>query len=308
MPVSGASNLKPFVLTLTTLLLATAARMTLTPLVGDQYPFITYFPAVAVVGRYAGFRFSIASVVLSALSAAMLFFHPPLTEQVTSGDIAGLGLFLVLGFFIAWLTKQERDAREAATRSLEAVKQHKRASEEQAALLDLAHDAIMALRLDGTIEFWNRGAEEMYGYSADQAQGRVSHDLLKTVFPKPLQQIQQELLNRGSWEGELIHTRTDGKQIYVSSRWGLRRTEGAPTGFLEITRDITERRKLDEQLRQTAKLESLGVLAGGIAHDFNNLLVGIMGNASLTSPGPSKSGLRDSAVSQIHDTQRVKEK
>jgi signal transduction histidine kinase len=64
-------------------------------------------------------------------------------------------------------------------------------------------------------------------------------------------------------------------------RWALRLVDGKPAGFLEITHDITERRKLDEGLRQAAKLESLGVLAGGIAHDFNKLLTGIMGNASL---------------------------
>jgi signal transduction histidine kinase/CheY-like chemotaxis protein len=121
----------------------------------------------------------------------------------------------------------------------------------------------------------------MYGYTSEQACGMASHELLKTVFPKPFEEIRQELVQRGSWQGDLIHTRKDGKQIYVSARWAVRTNDGRPAGFLEITRDISERRRMDEQLRQAAKLESLGVLAGGIAHDFNNLLTGIMGNASL---------------------------
>jgi PAS domain S-box-containing protein len=153
--------------------------------------------------------------------------------------------------------------------------------EEQAALLHLAYDGILALQMDGTIEFWNRGAERMYGYTAEEAMGRKSHDLLKTRYSMPLQEIEQILLNGGTWEGQLVHTRKDGTEIDISTYWAPRMTQGRVTGILEITRDITEQKRLQEQLQQAAKLESLGVLAGGIAHDFNNLLVGVMGNASL---------------------------
>jgi PAS domain S-box-containing protein len=157
-----------------------------------------------------------------------------------------------------------------------------RRQRQQAALLDLAHDAILALTLDGTIEFWNRGAEQMYGWTAAEAVGQVSHELLRTAFPQPLAEIKQTLLASGSWVGELTHTCRDGTEIVVSSRWALRTdAAGTPNGFLEITRDISDRVRLEDQLRQAAKLESLGVLAGGSAHDFNTLLVGILGNASL---------------------------
>jgi PAS domain S-box-containing protein len=153
---------------------------------------------------------------------------------------------------------------------------------EQAQLLNLAHDAILSQDRAGTIGFWSRGAEEMYGFSPAEALGRVSHQLLRTVFPEPLAGIEKKVVESGHWEGELLHRRKDGSRIRVTSRWAVRRDSGGrPIGFLEINTDITEKRHIEEQLRHTQKLESLGVLAGGVAHDFNNLLTGILGNASL---------------------------
>jgi len=153
---------------------------------------------------------------------------------------------------------------------------------EQAQLLDLAHDAILALDRRGRICFWNRGAEQMYGYSRDEALGMVAHELLQTQSPDPLHEVERMVVDRGHWEGELTHTRKDGSRLVVSTRWAARLgASGEHLGWLEINTDITERRRIEEQLRHTQKLESLGVLAGGVAHDFNNLLTGILGNASL---------------------------
>jgi PAS domain S-box-containing protein len=153
---------------------------------------------------------------------------------------------------------------------------------EQAQLLDLAHEAIVSIDQDCRIRFWNRGAEQMYGYSRAEALGAVVHDLLQTQFPEPLDDIQHRAAEDGHWEGELVHTCKDGTRLAVASRWATRLgPRGEKLGWLEINGDITERRRIEEQLRHTQKLESLGVLAGGVAHDFNNLLTGILGNASL---------------------------
>ena len=184
-------------------------------------------------------------------------------------------------------TAQELERRveqrtEEAHRSATAKLAAEHSLQEKAQLLDLAHDAILSLDFDGTIRFWNSGAERMYGWTGQEAVGRNLHDLLQTVFPSPLREIEIMLVTRGHWEGELVHRRRDGASLQIMSRWAVRKgEEGRPVGFIEINTDITEKRRIEEQLQHTQKLESLGVLAGGVAHDFNNLLTGILGNASL---------------------------
>jgi len=152
---------------------------------------------------------------------------------------------------------------------------------EQAALLDLAQDAIFALRMDGTITYWNRGAEKMYGWGKQEAVGGNIHELLRAECPLPLEEIRNAVVQTGQWSGECKHYTRNGEVLNVLTSWVLRTKNGKPAGWLEITRDVTEMRRFEEQLRETHKLESLGVLAGGVAHDFNNLLTGIMGNVSL---------------------------
>jgi PAS domain S-box-containing protein len=150
------------------------------------------------------------------------------------------------------------------------------------------------MRWDGAIEFWNRGAEERYGWRREEATGQVAHELLHTEFPEPLPEIKGKLERDGYWQGELVQSKRDGSKIEVASRWAVRRDiEDRPCGYMEILTDITERKRIEAQMQQSQRLESLGVLAGGIAHDFNNLLVVILGNASLAlevlgKDGPAK--------------------
>jgi len=132
-------------------------------------------------------------------------------------------------------------------------KQAEAALRAQANLLNLTHDAIFVADMEGVIQYWNRGAEERYGWTADQTPGRVVHDLLKTVFPKPRLEIMAEVTRTGRWEGELVHTKKDGTRAVVASRWSLQRDEqNAPVAILETNNDITKRKRAEEEARNTA--------------------------------------------------------
>ena len=130
------------------------------------------------------------------------------------------------------------------------IDDRKRAEEtlrEQADLLNLTHDAIFVMTMEGVIKYWNRGAEEQYGWTAEQAVGRSVHDLLKTVFPAPPEQIKAEVVRTGRWEGEVVHTKKDETRVVVASRWSLQRGEqGAPIAILETNNDITDRKRAEE--------------------------------------------------------------
>ncbi|MDP2788385.1 MAG: PAS domain S-box protein [Pseudomonadota bacterium] len=127
---------------------------------------------------------------------------------------------------------------------------------DQAALLELTHDAILVRDMDDRISYWNRGAEERYGWMRQEALGEVAHALLHTEFPLPLEELRTDLLRDGRWEGEVIHTRHDGTKVQMASRWALvRATDGTPKAVLEINSDVTARRRAEK--RQVQLIEAL---------------------------------------------------
>jgi PAS domain S-box-containing protein len=134
----------------------------------------------------------------------------------------------------------------SALRTREDRRRADEALHERAQLLDLTHDTIFVRDMHDVITFWNRGAEELYGWKSEQAVGKVSHQLTQTIFPARLEEINAELLRTGRWEGELVHTKRDGTQVAVASRWALQRDEqGIPTAILETNNDITERKRAE---------------------------------------------------------------
>ncbi len=152
----------------------------------------------------------------------------------------------------------------------------------QAELIELSHDAIFVRDLESRIIFWSKGAEEVYGWTGKEALGNVTHTFLKTDPPVLFAELAAALIEKGRWEGELIHARKDGKRITILSRQALQRNEaGVPSAILEINIDITERKRLEQQLRQAQKMEAIGTLTGGIAHDLNNILAPIVINSEL---------------------------
>jgi PAS domain S-box-containing protein len=124
--------------------------------------------------------------------------------------------------------------------------------ERQAALLDLAHDSILIHDAEGDITYWNESAARDYGWSKEEALGRVSHTLLKTQFPESLDRVLDSLKRTGHWEGELVHTCRDGRRITVDSRWTIQPdAEGKGFRILEINNDITQRKHVEAALRES---------------------------------------------------------
>jgi PAS domain S-box-containing protein len=123
---------------------------------------------------------------------------------------------------------------------------------EQAGLLDLTHDTVFVRDMNDVIIYWNRGAEELYEWKKTEAVGKISHQLMQTIFPKPLEEITAELARTGRWDGELVHTKKDGTQAMVASRWSVQRdARGRPVATLETNNDITERKQAEEALRRS---------------------------------------------------------
>ena len=164
--------------------------------------------------------------------------------------------------------------------------QHKQAEDkirEQAALLNITTDAVLVRDLDDKIQYWNKGAEQVYGWSTKEAIDKNANKLL--YKPDLLEQVeitQEKLIECGTWQGELHQINKQGKEIIVASRWTLMRdAQGQPKSILTVNTDITERKQLESQFLRTQRLESLGTLAGGIAHDLNNILTPLLSTAQL---------------------------
>ncbi|MDZ7781119.1 MAG: response regulator [Gemmatimonadota bacterium] len=167
----------------------------------------------------------------------------------------------------AWLTTlRDETQRQAAAERMA----------EQAELLDRAQDAIFTLNLDGTIRFWNEGAQHLYGWPPDEVEGQSVHTLL---FPSPQEGevIMAQVLEQTDWRGEMEQCRRNGSTVTVEGRWSVVPDEnGEPARILCVNTDVTEQKELLSQFLRAQRMESVGRLAGGIAHDLNNVLAPIL--------------------------------
>ena len=134
-------------------------------------------------------------------------------------------------------------------------KHHEQQLAEQARLLDLSTDAIIVRDVKDRVIYWNKGATKIYGYTGQEATGKVILDLLKSEYPEPLPKIYEKLFRDNRWDGEIVHTRRDGKRLTVFSRWALDRdTQGNRAYVLETNNDITRRKEAEAALQKSKKL------------------------------------------------------
>ena len=173
-----------------------------------------------------------------------------------------------------------------------------RATSRLAAIVESSLDAIVATELDGTITAWNPAAERLYGYAAEQIIGRSASVLLPPDEVGDLPVLLDRVRRGETFEHEAERVRTNGEPIHLSlTAFPVRGGSGEVVAAAVIVRDLSERRRLEEQLRQAQKIEAIGQLAGGVAHDFNNLLTVIAGYAGVArnqvGAGPGGSELEE---------------
>lgn len=175
-----------------------------------------------------------------------------------------------------------------------------------AELLDLAYDAIVTWTLkDSTITYWNRAAEALYGWTAEEALGKVPEVLLQTKL-ESREAVLAQLLATGAWEGEFTEMTKDGSLITVGARWALQRDhEGNPDSVLEINRDITGTKVAAEQLRHArddaerasqAKSEYLSRMS----HELRTPLTAMLGYGDLLE-------LRDPRPDQLEAIEAIQQ-
>src|SRR5262245_45826392 len=285
------------------------------------------------------------SVLLSTLAIGY-YFAPGHQAPISNPDSRPFFLLFLLSALTAcWISVQRRRAEQALKRARDELEERveertadlRRASEslqaeiaerkrsqdilrERADLLDLTHDTVFVRDTNNVVTFWNRGAEALYGWTREEAVGQVSHDLMQTVFPMPLEKNMAELNSTARWEGELIHTRRDGTQVIVASRWALQLNEQKkPIAILETNNDITERKRAEEalhkaqtELAHVTRVATLGEMSASIAHEINQPLGAVVNNASaclrwLAGQTPNVEEARKSAALIVKDGHRAGE-
>src|SRR6266536_2079270 len=244
-----------------------------------EFPLV--LTAIAVTVWYAGAGPGVLAVVFSGLGFDYFFTQPLYTLYIEPPNRPYFIVFTLFAPMIAWFSSRRRRIEQELREARDKLEIEVAERTQQASLLNLTHDTIFVRDMSDVITYWNRGAQELYGWTAEEAIGKCAHQLLQTIFPMPIDEIRAELLRAGRWEGEFEKTKADGSQVVVASRWSLRQDErGRPIAILETNNDITERKRTEEAIhklnedleKRTAELQAINkeleAFAYSISHDL----------------------------------------
>jgi len=208
-----------------------------------------FLVAIAVTVWYAGIGPAIFAVVLSGLGDTYFFIEPIYSLYITRDDIPHFVIFVLFASLLTGFAAVRRRVERDLVQARDDLQIEVAERTQQASLLNLTHDPIFVRDMSDVITYWNRGAQELYGWTDKEAVGRRSQELLQTIFPTPLEDIRAELLRINRWEGELRKTKADGTQVVVASRWSLRRDEQErPVAILETNNNITEGKRREDEI------------------------------------------------------------
>ena len=237
--------------------------------------------AIAVTIWYAGIGPAILAVVLSGLADTYFFIEPIYTLYITRDDLPHFLIFVLFASLLTGFAAVRRRVEAELLQARDKLEIEVTERTQQASLLNLTHDTIFVRDMSDVITYWNHGAQELYGWTAEDAIGKNSQQLLQTVFPAPVDDIRAELLRTDRWEGELRKTRANGTQVVVASRWSLRRDEQEQAvAILETNNDITDRKRREQEIeslnqelaKRSTELESINkeleAFAYSVSHDL----------------------------------------
>ncbi len=259
-----------------------------------------FYPAVALLGATAIFlidTFTPLDIAIAVLYVAVIMISATFLSREGLLSIAAVCVFLTIASFAMthWHDFESRalvrclvSLSAIVVTTLLALRNNQATHDlrDQAALLDLTHDAIYVRDTHDVIRYWNEGAEELYGWKREEAIGQFAIALLKSKFPMPLEDISKNLAAVGRWQGEITHTKKDGTEVLVASRWSLQRDEkGRPVATMVTNNDITEQKrsadalhKAEIELAHATRLTTLGELTASIAHEVNQPLAAVVTN------------------------------
>ena len=173
--------------------------------------------------------------------------------------------------------------------------------------MDYAGESIIITSADGIIEYVNATFCESTGYSIQETLGRKPNELINSSMQSQgfYEQLWQQISSGETWSGELMDCKKDGTLYPIAMSISPIYTDGKITHFMALQRDITKQRILEEQLRQSQKMEAVGTLVGGIAHDFNNMLAGIMGSIYLAKKKIRRAVKLDEAEEKLNGAEAL---